>query len=78
MFQKDTIPCNNTSIPTIINSFSIYRITPQGDAETLYFVHYYIHRLDEVITISASTNTEKTLSSLEDMMKTTSCNTLQK
>lgn len=77
-FKKDTIQCNNTEIPTIINTFSIYRVTPTWEAETLYFVHYYIHRLDEVITISASTKNEDSVSNLKNMIWTTSCNTLQK
>lgn len=77
-FHKDTIQCNNTTLPTIMNTFSIYRITPKWENETLYFIHYYIHRLDQIITISASTKDENNLSSIEDMIWTTSCNTIQK
>lgn len=74
-FEKSTLNCSALSIPKITNTFSIYRIAPTtNSSETLYFVQTYLHRLSEVITISASTSNKDNVTTLQDMMNTISCN----
>ncbi len=75
-FQKWTLVCSTTTIPTIMNTFSIYRTPVNSTPETLYFVQYFIHRDDEVIVVSASTNDQDTVSSLQTTLQTLSCSTL--
>ncbi len=74
-FQKWTLVCSTTTIPTIMNTFSIYRTPVNSTPETLYFVQYFIHRDDEVIVVSASTNDQDTVSSLQTTLQTLSCST---
>ncbi len=77
-FQKWVMTCNALTIPTITNTFSIYRLAPTNNSsETLYFVQHYIHRLSEVITISASTSNKDNVTTLQHMMSTISCNITQ-
>lgn len=65
--------CRERVLSSIIVSFSITRSIPDTIQQTLYFVHYYIHRLDKVFLISASTNLEWEVKELISMISTTSC-----
>lgn len=77
-FQKWTMNCSALTIPTITNTFSILRLAPStNSSETLYFVQHYIHRLSEVVTISASTSNKDNVTTLQHMMSTISCNLTQ-
>lgn len=77
-FQKWTMNCSALTIPTITNTFSILRLAPStNSSETLYFVQHYIHRLSEVVTISASTSNKDNVTTLQHMMNTISCNLTQ-
>ncbi len=72
-FEKWTLNCNGGTIPTIMNTFSIYRTPLNSSSETLYFAQYFIHNKEQIIIISSSTNNEDTLPSLTSMLKTLSC-----
>lgn len=74
-FQKLDLICNNATIPTIMNTFSIYRAPTNTAPETLYFVQYFVHHDDEIIVVSASTNNQDTVSSLQTTLQTLSCAT---
>lgn len=75
-FKKWIITCNTKTIPTIMNTFSIYRTPINATAETLYFVQYFMHHDDVIIVVSASTNNQDILSSLQSTLQTLSCNPL--
>jgi len=72
-FDTSTLSCQWNNIPTIINTFSLYRTPLNGVPETLYFVQYYVHNNGEIIIISASTNQEENVSSLKTTLKTLAC-----
>ena len=72
-FDKSILSCNWKNIPTVINTFSIYRTPLNDPPETLYFAQYFVHNDDEIVIVSASTNQEDTLSSLKTMFKTLAC-----
>jgi len=72
-FDKSTLSCKWTTIPTIMNTFSIYRTPLNTSPETLYFAQYFVHNNGEIIIISASTNEEDTLPSLKTTLKTLAC-----
>ena len=74
-FQKGTMNCSALTIPTITNTFSILRMAPStNSSETIYFVQHYIHKLSEVVTISASTSNKDNVTTLQQMISTISCN----
>lgn len=72
-FNHYQTPCRERTLPSIIVSFSITRSIPDTIQQTLYFVHYYIHRLDKVVMVSASTHIESEVDNLVAMVSTTSC-----
>jgi hypothetical protein len=72
-FDKSTLSCNWKTIPTIMNTFSIYRTPLNTSPETLYFAQYFVHNNGEIVIISASTNQEDTLSTLKTTLKTLAC-----
>lgn len=72
-FEKWTINCNNTNIPTIMNTFSIYRTPLNSSPETLYFAQYFIHNKEQIIILSSSTNEQDKLTSLKTMLSTLGC-----
>lgn len=75
-FDKSTLQCQALNIPTISNVFSIYRVSPHTHtAETIYFIQRYLHKLGEVITISASTSNKENVTSIRKMLDAISCNT---
>lgn len=70
--------CSALTIPTITNTFSILRMAPStNSSETIYFVQHYIHKLSEVVTISASTSNKDNVTTLQEMIGTISCNLTQ-
>ena len=78
-YQKNNLTCQALTIPTVSNTFSISRISPANNTvETLYFVQFYIHKLSEIVTISASTSNKDNVTLLQQMMATISCNLQQK
>lgn len=74
-FEKSKLNCSALTIPKITNTFSIYRIAPTNNSsETIYFVQTHLHKLSEIITISASTSNKDNVTTLQQMMSTISCN----
>lgn len=72
-FDKSTLSCKWKTIPTIMNTFSIYRTPLNTSPETLYFAQYFVHNNGEIVIISASTNQEDTLPTLKTTLKTLAC-----
>lgn len=78
-FKKGHLNCEALTIPTLMNTFSISRIAPTtNSSELLYFVQYYIHKLSEIVIISASTSNKDNVTHLQQMMATISCNSQKK
>lgn len=75
-FQKWSLNCSNIEIPTIMNTFSIYRVPVNSSPETIYFIQYFIHNVDDIIVVSASTSNEENLETIKNNIKTLSCSSL--
>lgn len=74
-FKKKSLNCSALTIPVITNTFSITRIAPTtNSAEIIYFVQWYLHKISDVTTISASTSNKDNVTSLQQMIETISCN----
>lgn len=73
-FSKSTRICHKKEIPTIKNIFSIYRTASlTNEAETLYFVQYFVHNNEEVVAVSFSTNDETKIDTFSPLLDTMSC-----
>ncbi len=72
-FDTSTLSCKGKIVPTIMNTFSIYRAPTNSIPETLYFAQYFVHNDDEIVIISASTNQEDILPTLKTTLKTLAC-----
>lgn len=73
-FQTNSLTCTALTIPMISVSFRIERLAPGSTSpHTLYFTQLYLHKVSEIITVSASTASESSLSDLESMMQTIAC-----
>lgn len=72
-FEHNSTPCGDRKLSSIMVSFSLVRSIPNTLQQTLYFVHYYIQRLDTITMISISTEDESQLQQLIPMLSTISC-----
>lgn len=72
-FEHGVLWCTNSELPTIKVSFSIIRLIPWSVSEQLYFIHYYVKRLDEVVLLSLSSTDEAQSLVADEIIAKMSC-----